>query len=144
MSAIRVDADGPVNQMESIAAENGIVRGGIWVLIVAEPCSLRNSLQALLATMPRLRVIQVDSIQAAWVAIECYHPALLFVDLDLPGDEVQHLLRQLSARAYAVRSILLANDVQQQKWAEAAGADMVLLKGFPASRLTATVGRLLP
>jgi hypothetical protein len=42
------------------------------------------------------------------------------------------------------RCIFLANDVQQHQEAEAAGADAVLLEGFPAGRLVAAIVRLLP
>jgi len=41
------------------------------------------------------------------------------------------------------RCIALADDVHQQQEAEAAGADVVLLKGFPAARLIATIEGLL-
>ena len=53
-------------------------------------------------------------------------------------------VRRAKARWPQARCILLANDVQQHQEAEAAGADAVLLKGFPAARLVATIVGLLP
>jgi DNA-binding response OmpR family regulator len=53
-------------------------------------------------------------------------------------------VRQAKAKWPRARCIFLADSVQQQVEAEAAGADAVLLKGVPPAKLIATVVRLLP
>jgi DNA-binding NarL/FixJ family response regulator len=41
------------------------------------------------------------------------------------------------------RSIVLVEDSRQQQEAQAAGADVALIKGYPAAKLTATIQELL-
>jgi DNA-binding response OmpR family regulator len=70
-------------------------------------------------------------------------PALVILDTDLNGTDVWMAVRRIKARWPQARCILLANDAQQFQEGESAGADAVLLKGFPAARLAATIVGLL-
>jgi DNA-binding NarL/FixJ family response regulator len=53
-------------------------------------------------------------------------------------------VRRAKAKWPQARCIFLADSVQQQYEAEAAGADAVLLKGVSSTRLIATIVKLLP
>jgi DNA-binding NarL/FixJ family response regulator len=53
--------------------------------------------------------------------------------------EVLDILQQLRAELPALRSVILANTLQQQRRFLAAGASRVLLKGLLDDRLTAAV-----
>jgi DNA-binding response OmpR family regulator len=71
-------------------------------------------------------------------------PALVLLDADLTNGRVWLTVRRTKARWPRVRVIILAQGVDQQAEAEAAGADAVLLQGFPAGRLVAAIVKLLP
>jgi len=114
-------------------------------LIVAKPGPLRDSLQALMAAMPQIETAYEvsDLASSAEVTFAC-GPTLVLLDCGLNGGDTWMAVRRAKARWPQARCVFLANDVQQQQEAEAAGADAVLLKGFPAARLVATMVRLLP
>jgi DNA-binding response OmpR family regulator len=71
-------------------------------------------------------------------------PALLLLDASLTGDDIWLTVRRAKARWPGARIIALVDTVEQQAEAEAAGADVVLLKGFPAGRLVVAIVKLLP
>jgi DNA-binding NarL/FixJ family response regulator len=77
------------------------------------------------------------------MALEC-SPALVLMESNAGGKDVWITVRRVKARWPTARCIFLINDVQQCQEAEAAGADVVLLEGFPAGRLVAAIVKLLP
>jgi DNA-binding NarL/FixJ family response regulator len=117
----------------------------VLTLIVVSPSPLRDGLRALLTAIPQVESLrEADDASLALRAIEEHPPALVLIGVDPPGDEVWELLGQIKAGWPQIRSILLVDDAQQQRLAQAAGADCVLIKGFPASKLSATIKSLLP
>ena len=117
----------------------------VLALIVAHPGPVRDGLRALLTAIPQVESSkEVDDASSALRIVKEHHPALVLISTDLSGDEVWDLLRQIKAERPQTRSILLVNDVQQQRLAQAAGADGVLFEGSPASKLSATIKHLLP
>ncbi len=120
------------------------MNNSILALIVAHPGPVRDGLRALLTAIPRVASLrEIDDASSALRMVEQDRPALVLISVASPGDEVWNLLAQIKAKYPRTRSILLVDDVQQQQLAQAAGADGVLLKGDPASRLSATIKRLL-
>ncbi len=115
----------------------------IVVLIVTRPGRFQQSLIALLTTMPQIGTIDADPDLSALKMYAERPPDLVLLDTDLPGDGVQTTLRQIKIQWPQTRCIVLADDVRRQQMARAAGADDVLLKGFPAAQLFTTIGRLL-
>jgi DNA-binding NarL/FixJ family response regulator len=95
--------------------------------------------------MPQIDAVQeVDDIASALnLAFECA-PALVVMESSPASKDVWATARRAKTQWPAARCIFLVNDVQQRQEAEAAGADVVLLQGFPAGRLVAAVVRLLP
>lgn len=113
-------------------------------LIVAGPGSLQNGLLALMTAMPQIEVIgEAGDAIAALEMIAQHHPDLVLLDTDLPDSEPCALLQQIKDDWPATRCIALAEDVAQQQEAEAAGADIALVKGFAPAQLIAAVDRHL-
>jgi len=114
-------------------------------LIVARPGPLRDGLRALMVAMPQIADVgEADDIAAALKMETGCHPAVVVVDSGLAGKEIQQAVQGTKAKWPNARSVFLADDVRQHHEAEAAGADAVLLKGFPATKLVAAIVRLLP
>jgi DNA-binding NarL/FixJ family response regulator len=114
------------------------------VLIVARPSPLRDGLRALLTTMPQIEIIgQVDDAPSALKMITEQRPAVVVLNPNLAADEVWTVLRGIKAEGTQPRCIVLADNIQQQQVAKAAGADYALLKGFAATRLLRTIESLL-
>jgi DNA-binding NarL/FixJ family response regulator len=113
-------------------------------LIAAPPDSLRYSLQALLARLPQIdSVHSVEDARSMLAALAATHPALVVLDVDLPGDEPGSVLRQIKTIAPRARTVVLADHIDQQQALQAASADLVLLKGYPAAELFNIIERLL-
>lgn len=113
-------------------------------LIVAGPGPLRDGLHALVKTMPQIRaVIVVTDVHSAFKAEFAFHPGLVLLEGDVAGGEISLTVTRARARWPGARTIVLAGNVRQQQQAEAAGADVVLMEGFPASGLVSTIARLV-
>lgn len=114
-------------------------------LIIARPGPLRDGLRALVGTMPQIGTIDaLSDVQSAWRSDFDLYPALVLLDANLIRDDVWRAVRRTKVRWPRARTIILVSDVQQQGEAEDAGADAVLLHGFPAGRLVAAMVKLLP
>jgi DNA-binding NarL/FixJ family response regulator len=119
--------------------------GNMLALIVAKPGPLRDSLQVFLLTLPQIETVRlVDDAPSALRAVTEHDPALVLVDANLPGDGVLTALRRIKAEGSQSRCLVLADDIQQQQDATAAGADAVFVIGFPPASLLETIERLLP
>lgn len=115
------------------------------VLIVAKPGRIRNSLQALLQIMPRLKVAGVTSHNfSAMQLLAQYNPALVLLDVDLPDNQAWVLLKQIQLKHLQTRSLVFANSIEQQRAAQSAGANATLLKGFEVLELFTTIEKLIP
>lgn len=113
-------------------------------LIIAKPGPLRDGLQALMTAVPQAEIVnKADDISSAMQMSLEQQPALVLMDADLAGSEIWLAVRSVRSRWPNSRCVFLANDVKQQQSAEAAGADTVLLKGFPAARLGGVLVSLL-
>jgi DNA-binding NarL/FixJ family response regulator len=113
-------------------------------LIIAGPGPLRDGLRALVGTMPQVEAVSVASNVQGFANIDLQtQPNLVLLDVSAaPG--VWLTIRRIKARWPGSRIIVLANTVEQQGEAVAAGADAVLLEGLPAARIIAVIVKLLP
>jgi DNA-binding NarL/FixJ family response regulator len=113
-------------------------------LIVGRPGFLQDSLRSLLLMVPGVeRVLLARDVAAAKRALEEHRPRLVLLEADLPGEGSSSLVRWIKGEGNRCRCLVLADDVQQQRKARAAGADLVLLKGFPAAKLLQVVEGML-
>jgi DNA-binding response OmpR family regulator len=94
--------------------------------------------------MPQIGSVNVVSDVHTALKADIGCPALLLLDAGSTASDTWLTVRRAKARWPRARTIVLVSNVQQQAEAEAAGADTVLLEGFPAGRLVAAIVRLLP
>jgi len=114
-------------------------------LIVAKPGPLRNGLQAVMTTMPQIEILAETTDPSALLRMGAeMQPDVVLLDASLPEEQVWPALRHIRENWYQTRSIVLVEDSQQQQKAQAAGADVVLIKGYPAAKLIAAIEGLLP
>jgi DNA-binding NarL/FixJ family response regulator len=117
----------------------------VLTLIVVRSDSLREGVEALLASIERIDVVERTGRIAAAMRVVAECPVdLLLIEAGLPKDAGPRLLAACRREHPGIRSIVLADDGEQAQEARASGADAVLLKGFPADRFVRTVERLLP
>ncbi len=116
----------------------------ILTLIATASDFLQSGLMAIMTTMPQAyAVILAGESTVAERLIAERRPALLLLDMALPGEGAQVVMQQIQSRSPRTRCIALADDVQQQQDAQAAGADVVLIKGFSPAQIIAVLEALL-
>ena len=109
-------------------------------LIVAQPGPLRDSLQALMTTMPQIEIVAEANEPSALLRMgDRLRPDVVLLDASAPCSDVWAALRRIRATWPRARAIVLVENSRQQRLAEEAGADVALLKGFPAARLAAII-----
>ena len=113
-------------------------------LIAASPDSLRYSLHALLSGLPSIAAVQsVEDTRSMLTVLTNAQPQLVVLDVNLLRHETRPLLALIKAIAPQTRTVVLVDTIEQQQALQAASADMVLLKGYPAAELFASIERLL-
>ena len=117
---------------------------GISVVVVAQVSPLRDSLTALLRSIPAITSVQqADDALSGLRMIEADPPALVMLDAGLPAAQAWALLRQIKSRWPEIPCLVLTDTQQSRRRAEAAGANRALLKGFPAAKLSVVLEQLL-
>jgi len=105
-------------------------------LIAAQPGPLWNVLQALLLAMPQVETVhQAEDAASTLRAAEAHRPGLVLLDASLPDEGATTVVRTLKEGGHPIHSLVLADNVRQQQQILEAGADVVVLKGYPAARL---------
>ena len=116
------------------------------VAIVAAPGHLRDGLAALLsAAIPQIEVVgHAGNRLSATKVVEEQSPDLILLEASSSSEEIQDLLRRIKTARPQIRCIVLVNDVQQREAiTKGAGADAVLVTGYPAAKIVKTVRQLL-
>ena len=113
-------------------------------LIAARPGRMRDSLQALLAAMPRIAAVdEVDDGSAALHRVAASRPALAVLDTNLSDGATWSVLKEIKSRWPQTQCVVLAQSASQREAAQAAGADGVLIKGFSTAELYLMIDELL-
>jgi DNA-binding NarL/FixJ family response regulator len=113
-------------------------------LIAAPPDSLRYSLQALLTGLPSIDSVQsVEDTRSMLDVLTDAQPKLVVLDINLLGSETRPLLALIKAIAPQAHTVVLVDTIEQQQALQTTSADVVLLKGYPAAELFASIERLL-
>jgi DNA-binding NarL/FixJ family response regulator len=113
-------------------------------LIVARPGRLRDAWRALLMATPLIGQVHLaDNEASALGLIESVQPQLVLLDSDMAAGGPWALLQQIKADHPECGSVVLVCNLHERAQAEAAGADVVLLRGFPAERLFEVIEELL-
>jgi DNA-binding NarL/FixJ family response regulator len=113
-------------------------------IIAAPPDFLRYSLQALLARLPQIDEVRgAADIRSLLAAPTDMRLRLVVLDADLLRGEAGPVLAQIKATAPQARLVVLVDRIDQQQALQATVADRVLLKGYPAAELFASMEQLL-
>ena len=113
-------------------------------LIATRSGPLLDSLVALMTTMDQVNAVLIAEDGASALRMMAQHrPALVVIETDLPAEEGHVPLQEIKTRWPQTRCIALVEDIEQQQEAESAGADVVLIVGFPPARFIAAVEELL-
>ena len=115
----------------------------ILTLIATASDSLQSGLMAIMTTTSQVYAfILAQESAVAHRMIAERQPALVLLDMALPGEGARRIMQQIRSTRPLTRCIALADDVQQQQEARVAGADVVLIKGFPPAKLIAAIEEL--
>lgn len=113
-------------------------------LMAIKPGSLQDSLVALMTTMHKVNSVLIAEDAASALRTAAQHrPALVVLEMDLGAEEMHAVLKEIKSRWPLTGCIALADGARQKQEAEAAGADVALIKGFAAATFLATVEGLL-
>lgn len=129
----------PVRQHDGAKRE---VKTKPTILILAMPGDLQTSLQMLLS-LKDVAVLVTTEGSSALQAIERHVPALMIVDFELPGEDLLSIVDRIKFRWPNFPCLVLVDDEQQRQRALRIGANLALVKGYPADKLLAAIEDLL-
>lgn len=113
-------------------------------LVVAKPDHLWSGLHSLLRTVPQIEIIaEVNDASVLWSMDDKIQPELILLDASLFDDDTWPGITKIKGEWPHTQCVALVEDDQQRGKAKEAGADHVLSKGFPASRLVTLIEDLL-
>ena len=113
-------------------------------LVITKQGTLQNGLLALLTSIPQISVVLVAEDAASGLRmLKDHRPGLVLLDMDLPDNDAQTILKQIESLWPDIRCIAFTDSVQQKQVAETLAADVVLFKGFQATKLIAVTEELL-
>jgi DNA-binding NarL/FixJ family response regulator len=117
---------------------------GKMAAIVTKPGSVRNSLHALLTTLPQIEgVAEADRLSTLFRMGAKVKPDLVLIEADLIRTCLQKELRTLRSTYPQAQCIVLVENDEERHLAESTGVDAVIFKGFRAAKLMKTVEGLL-
>jgi len=97
-----------------------------------------------MTTMHKVNSVLIAEDAASALRTAAQHrPALVVLEMDLGAEEMHAVLKEIKSRWPLTGWIALADGARQKQEAEAAGADVALIKGFAAATFLATVEGLL-
>ncbi len=113
-------------------------------LLVLRPGPLRDGLNALLSTMPEIRLVaQAEDADAAlnFLAGRCVELAILRLEARDP--QLLETMGKMKALCPQIQLVALIEDEKVGQSADASGADLVLMLGVRASVLKAEIEALI-
>jgi DNA-binding NarL/FixJ family response regulator len=113
------------------------------ILVVARPGHFRDSLVAVLKTLPQVELFLVDGLSRGhWEALSLEQPAIALVDLDAEDVSQASSLGALQAEWPGIRCIALVDNFQQARAARSGNVDLALSRSASAGELLSAIQRL--
>jgi DNA-binding NarL/FixJ family response regulator len=113
-------------------------------VIVAKPGSLRDSLHALLTTLPQIEVVaEANGLSTLFQIGSKVKPDLVLIEADLIRTCLQKDLRTLQQAFPQAQCIVLVESDEQRYLAESTSVGAVIFKGFRAAKLMKLIEELL-
>jgi len=112
------------------------------VLIVAQPSQVQEGLKLLLATDANIAIMEAHDLASAVITIQAQKPALVLLDGDLPGQPLA-LITSLRTDYPDLPIVVLTDDPECKRQADALGAVASLIKGYPAHKLLEIIQSIL-
>ena len=112
------------------------------ILVVDDDAAIRAAISEILE-MEGYPVITADDGAAALRQIEQRPPALMLLDMRMPGLNGWDVASALQQRGVVVPTLVMTAAQDARRWAEQIGADGYLAKPFDLDDLLATIERLL-
>lgn len=113
-------------------------------LMVAKPGHLWDGVQSLLRTLPEIEIIaEIKSPSVLFKMGSEMQPDLILLDAGLFGENICEAITKISGEWSHTQCVVLLEDSQHHQAVYDAGADLVVPKGFPASKLVAAIEELL-
>ena len=110
------------------------------LLIISQAGRLRDSLRVLLKSCYPLAAIEETETSASALQFRsASQQILVFLDAGLPEDQFWQTLEQIRQGSASQHCVVLAHTLEQQKQAQGAGAQVVLLDEFTMESLCAAV-----
>ena len=120
-----------------------MIETAVRILIVARPGHFRDSLVAVLKTLPRVELFLVNGLNRShW---ETLSPAQLEIALaDLEADDISQASSLGALKEFwpGIRCIALVDNLQQARAARSGNVDLALSRGASAGELLSAIQRL--
>ena len=115
----------------------------VRILIVARPGHFRDSLPAVLKTLPRVELFLVDGLNRShWEHLCLAQPAIALADLEA-SDVAQALsLDLLKEKWPGIRCVALVDNFQQARAARSGNVDLALSRSASAGELLSAIQRI--
>jgi DNA-binding NarL/FixJ family response regulator len=115
------------------------------VVIVANPGRLREGLQAVVESLPKVNLIgMVDEGAALLQASTGASGVLVLIDAALPNGEAWILRDRIRIRFPAMHCLLLVNDRRQRRLAQLVGAPAIEFSNLSSTLLKGAISHLFP
>lgn len=119
-------------------------RSSRMALIAARPGPLRNSLFSLLTTLPGIDAVAESKGPESLLRLcSQLEPDLLVIEGALANEGLAQMLHEIRAKWQRSRVLVLVGNVEQERTAALAGADLILFSGCRARQLMQAMADLL-
>ncbi len=113
-------------------------------LVIAKPGHLWSGLHSLLRTVPQIEIIAEANDSSVLLSMGSeIQPELILLDASLFDEDTWPGITRIKGEWPNAQCVALVEGELQRQNAQAAGADFVLSKGFPAARLVTLIEDLL-
>ena len=116
----------------------------ISVIVIAQPGRFRESIQTLLTSISKIsEVFPAESLKKALSPAAIINPAIVVLDSRVANHDLPTTLRLIGDTWQGANRIVLVDDNNELRQATAHGAELVLWKGFTASRFINEIEKIL-